>query len=218
MRTIIVFIITTVCLGLSTQAQEKEQLIQLSGILVSMDNLGQVSYALVANKTTESTALTDYYGYFSIVTRPGDTLLFKSASFQPSSYIVPDTLTANNYSIIHVMEPDTVNLPKVNVYPWPSKEAFAQAFVEMDPYDDAIRRIQRNLSGGSLTAIAMNLPTNSSLSYDWEANQQQTQLYTKGSVPVNNLLNPFSWAQFINAWKNGDLKRTSEKHSRAYRY
>lgn len=218
MRTITCIIISIFCFVCFSNAQEKEHLIQLSGVLVSMDSLGQVSYASVANKTTSYGTLSDYYGYFSIVVRPGDTLLFNNIGYQPGSYIVPDTLTALNYSIIHVMVPDTLNLPKATIYPWPSKEDFARAFVEMDPYDDAIRRVQRNLSGENLEAIAMNLPTNGSLSYHWESNQRQTQLYTKGEVPVNNLLNPISWIKFINAWKNGDLQRKSKKHSRAYRY
>lgn len=218
MRKVICIIISFFCLSGITFAQEKQHLIQLSGVLVSMDSLGQVSYASVANKTTNNATFTDFYGYFSIVSRPGDTLLFNAIGYQTGSYIVPDTLTAVNYSIIHVMVSDTLNLPKVDVYPWPSREDFANAFVNMHPYDDAVRRVQRNLSGERLNTIAMNLPTDGNLSYNWDANQRQTKLYTQGEVPVNNLLNPIAWIKFINAWKNGDLQRKSKKHSRAYRY
>lgn len=188
-------------------SQEKERLIQLSGVLVSADSLDQVSYASIYDKTTRKGTISDYYGYFSFVTRPGDTVMFNSFGFKPSAYIVPDTLSEMRYSIIHIMIPDTIILPEVDVYPWPSKEEFARAFVEMDPYEDAIRRAQRQLSGESLAEIATRIPSDGKLSYNWAMQQRQTKLYTKGQAPVNNLLNPFAWGKFIDSWRNGELRR-----------
>lgn len=187
--------------------QEEEKLIQFSGVLVSIDSLDMVSYATIIDKTTKKGTMSDYYGYFSFVTKPGDTIIFNAFGFKPSSYIVPDTLTDIRYSIIHLMTPDTMLLPEVDVYPWPSKEQFARAFVEMDPYDDALRRAQRQLSGENLAFIAARMPTDASLSYKWDAQQNFTRLYTKGQTPVNNLLNPAAWSRFIQSWKDGDLQR-----------
>lgn len=200
-------ILAVIFLSGSLFSQEKPELIQFSGVLVSSDSLDQVSYASVIDKTTGKGTMSDYYGYFSFVTRPGDTILFNAFGFKPSSYIVPDTLSDNRYSIIHVMTPDTMELPQVDIYPWPSREEFARAFVEMEPYDDALRRAQRQLSGESLAFAAAKVPTDGSLSYNWEAEQRQTQLYTQGQTPMNNLLNPAAWSKFIDAWRNGELQR-----------
>jgi len=193
----------------SQDEDEKEEmnLVQFSGVLVTSDSLDQVSYASVIDKTTGKGTMSDYYGYFSFVTRPGDTILFNAFGFKPNSYIVPDTLTEIRYSIIHLMVPDTMDLPQVDVYPWPSKEDFARAFVEMEPYDDALRRAQRQLSGESLAFAAAKVPTDGGLSYNWQLQQQQTRLYTQGQTPVNNLLNPAAWGQFIDSWRNGDFQR-----------
>src|SRR5690554_339132 len=188
-------------------SQEKEHLIQFSGVLVSVDSLDMVSYATIIDKTTRKGTMSDYYGYFSFVTRPGDTIIFDAFGFKPSSYIVPDTLTDIRYSIIHLMTPDTLILPEVDVYPWPSREEFARAFVEMDPYDDALRRAQKQLSGESLAFVAARVPTDGSLSYNWQTEQRQTQIYTQGQTPINNLLNPTAWSKFINSWRNGDFQR-----------
>lgn len=191
-------------------AQDKEKkepkLVQLSGVIVSVDSLDNVSYTTVYDKTTRKGTISDYYGYFSFVTRPGDTIVFNSFGFKPSTYIVSDSLEGDRYSMIHVMTPDTMLLPQVDVYPWPSKEQFAKAFVEMEPYDDALRKAQRQLSGENLAFAAAKLPTDASLSYSWEAQQNHTRLYTQGQMPVNNLFNPASWASFVQSWKNGDLK------------
>ena len=124
-----------------------------------------------------------------------------------STFIVPDTLTNTRYSIIHVMQKDTLNLPQVDVYPWPSREDFARAFVEMDPYDDALRRAQRQLSGESLAFAAAKIEADASIASGFVFNQRMTQIYTRGQTPVNNLFNPYAWASFIESWKKGELKR-----------
>ncbi|HLV42956.1 MAG TPA: hypothetical protein VKY37_11805 [Brumimicrobium sp.] len=202
----IIIVFLFISLG-AINAQEERKLVQFSGVLVSADSLDQVSYASIVDKTSGKGTMSDYYGYFSFVTRPGDTILFNAFGFKTSSYIVPDTLKDIRYSIIHVMTPDTLLLPEVDIYPWPSREEFARAFVEMSPYDDALRRAQKQLSGESLAFVASRVPTDGSLSYSWQAQQLQTQIYTQGQTPINNLLNPVSWSKFINSWRNGDFQK-----------
>lgn len=106
-----------------------------------------------------------------------------------------------------MMQKDTLNLPEVTVYPWPSREEFARAFVEMDPYEDAVRRAQRELSGESLAFIAARVDIDASLANGYAQNQLYTRLYTQGQLPANNLLNPYAWSKLIQDWKDGKLKR-----------
>jgi hypothetical protein len=183
------------------------KLIQLSGVVVSNDSLTQMPFTTVFDRGSRRGTIADYYGYFSMVVLPGDTLMFSYYGYKTSSFIVPDTLKENRYSIIHMMNKDTINLPAVTVYPWPSKEDFARAFLEMKPYDDALRRAQKQLSGESLAFAASTLSTDASLSFGWQQNQASTKLYTMGQSPVNNFLNPHSWASFLQAWKSGQLGR-----------
>lgn len=184
-----------------------EKLIQLSGVVVSTDSLSEMPFASIFDKTVKRGTIADAYGFFSMVVKPGDTIVFKYAGHKPSSYIVPDTLTEDRYSIIHMMEMDTIELETVTVYPWPSREAFAQAFVEMNPYEDALFRAQQMLSGQSLASLASNVSSDASISYGNAINQQNTRLYTMGQSPVNNLMNPFAWATFLQKWRNGELGR-----------
>ncbi|MDX1445833.1 hypothetical protein [Lishizhenia sp.] len=192
----------------STAKDSTEHLVQLSGIVVSWDSLENIAYAAVYNKTTDRGVISDYYGYFSMVSRPGDTLLFSVYGFKTSAYIVPDTLKMENYNMIHIMHPDTLEFEQVDIYPWPSREDFARAFVEMDPYDDALKKAQRQLSGEALAFVAAKLPTDAGLSYNIEQQAQQTRLYRDmGMAQPNNLLNPVAWSNFIKAWKAGELQR-----------
>lgn len=196
-----------IAISLNANSQKDERLIQLSGVVVSSDSLQEMPYAGVYNKTTRRGTIADIYGFFSLVVHPSDTIMFRYYGHKPSSYIVPDTLSENRYSIIHMMTVDTIQLSEVVIYPWPSKEAFAQAFVEMNPYDDAMLRAQKELSGQSLAQIASLVPNDASLSFGNVVNQNNTRLYTMGQSPVNNLLNPFAWATFLQKWRSGELRR-----------
>ena len=182
-------------------------MIQLSGVVVSNDELEPMPYTTIFDKSQRRGVIADYYGYFSLVVFPGDTLYFSYYGYKTSSFIVPDSLSDNRYSIIHMLQKDTLNLPAVYVYPWPSREDFARAFLEMKPYDDALRRAQRQLSGESLAFVAAKLESDAGLAAAYQRNQMYTALYTNGQLPVNNLLNPYSWAKLIKEWKAGNLSR-----------
>ncbi|NGF76437.1 carboxypeptidase-like regulatory domain-containing protein [Fluviicola sp. SGL-29] len=189
------------------ESKDSVKLIQFSGIVISESDLNPLPYTTIFDKTAGRGVMADYYGYFSLVTQPNDTLYFSFYGYKTSTFIVPDTLTDNLYSILHTMYKDTINLPEFTVYPWPSKEEFARAFVEMNPTDDAIKRAQRELSGESLAFVAARVKTDASLAHSYAENQMYTQIYTRGQMPGNNILNPYAWSKLISDWKQGKLKR-----------
>jgi hypothetical protein len=191
--------------SLFAQGSEKT-LIQLSGVVVTEEAF-ELPYTTVYNKTLNKGVISDGYGFFSIVCQPGDTLYFSRKGYSTSPFWVPDTLNDNRYSIIHMLTRDTLTMPEVRVYPWPNKEAFAQHFVNMNPYEDDIRRAQRELSGESLAFVAARLDADASLAYGALTKQQNTKIYTNGQLPQNNLLNPYAWSKLIQDWKAGNLGR-----------
>jgi len=184
-----------------------QRLIQLSGVVVAEGSLEQLPYTTVIDLSTNRGTLTDYYGFFSLVVRTGDSLAFSSGGFKNGAYVVPDSLTDDWYSMIHVLKQDTTTLQEVVIYPWPSRENFAKAFVEMEPYSDAFQRAKQQLSGESLAFTAAKLQGDASLSYGTTQQQMNTQLYSHGQQPINNLLNPYAWATFLDQLKKGNLKR-----------
>jgi hypothetical protein len=182
-------------------------LIQLSGVVINEENLEPMPYTTIFDKTVRRGVIADYYGYFSTVVYPGDTLYFNYFGYKTSTFIVPDSLEDNRYSMIHMLHKDTLNLPEVVVYPWPSKEDFARAFVEMRPYDDALKRAQRELSGESLAFVAARLEGDASLAYGMTQQQNYNRVYTQNQLPANNLFNPYAWAKLVKDWKEGKLAR-----------
>lgn len=190
-----------------SQTNEDSLLIQLSGVVVDGDSLTPMPFTTVLDRKTKRGTVTDYYGYYSFVSRPGDTIEFSFVGYKKSYYVLPDTLSKNRYSLIHVMEKDTIVSKPVNVYPWPSREEFADYFVNHQPMADELEIARNNLAGDKLSQVASATPTGSSLAYKWDQKQFQDKLYYNGQAPTMNLLNPLAWAKFVDYWKKGKFKR-----------
>ena len=107
------FLIFTLLFLASAQlfAQRKDidqsRMIQLSGVVVSEEDLVPMPYITVFDKSIKKGVVADYYGFFSTVSFPGDTIYFSYFGYKTSTYIVPDTLNDDRYSIIHMLQPDS---------------------------------------------------------------------------------------------------------------
>ena len=165
-----------------------------------------VPYCSITDKITKRGTISDYFGYFSFVAKKSDTIIFSSVGYKKSSFTIPDTLTTNKYSLIHVMYHDTIMLETFVVYPWPSKEQFAKAFVETPIPNDDYKRAMNNLAREKLNERMEFTAMDGAMNFKWQQQQIQNKLYYAGQYAPNSLLNPFAWAQFIKAWKRGDFK------------
>lgn len=181
--------------------------VQVSGIVVTGEKLNPVPFVNVVEKQSGRGTSSDYYGFFSFVAIPGDTIVFSSIGYKKSEYIIPDTLTGQKYSLIQTIMEDTIMLAEYKVYPWPSREQFKDAFLNTDIPNDDLTRAQNNLDEEVLAFKQEAYPAGGSLNFKWQMDKVKSQLYYKGQAPPNNLLNPIAWGKFIKAWKDGDFKR-----------
>lgn len=193
------------------QNDSKEELIQFSGIIITGDSLNPVPFATIIVKNTLRGTTSDYFGYFSFVAQPLDTIVFSSIGFKKSEFIVPDTLNENRYSLIQMLQNDTVMLDEAIVYPWPTQDQFKQAFLNLDIPDDALEIARKNLSEEQLSARAESMPMSANMNFRYQMQQRTNQMYYAGQFVPNNLLNPMAWAKFIEAWKRGDFKRKENR-------
>ena len=193
--------------GLPAQpGSERHNLVQFSGVVVT-DSLMPVPFTHILVKDTYRGTMSDVYGYFSFVAQEGDTILFSAVGFQRSQYVVPDSLSDNKYSMIHVLSRDTITLKEYTVYPWPSREQFREAFLALRLPADDHQLALRNLSPAEMVQRMENLPPDAYQSFQYAMAQDKTKLYYSGGTPVVNLFNPIAWAQFVQAWQNGAFKK-----------
>ena len=133
-----------------------DDVIQFSGIVINADSLNPVPYTSIIINNTRRGTLSDYYGYFSFVALKNDTIVFSSMGFKKNTFIIPDTITQKRYSLIHVMNADTIMLTPTLIYPWPTVEEFKKAFVELDIPDDDLEIAKKNLAKAEMKERMMN--------------------------------------------------------------
>jgi hypothetical protein len=208
MRSILLipFLFLAVLVAAQDPPRRPSDLVQFSGVVVT-DSLEPVPFTNILVKNTYRGTMSDVYGYFSFVAQEGDTILFSAVGFIRSQYVVPARLDENKYSMIHVMARDTIQLRELAVYPWPSREQFRDAFLNLRLPDDDYQLAMRNLSPAEMLQRMENLGPDAYQSFQYQMALDQTRIYYAGGTPPINLFNPIAWAQFLQAWQNGAFSR-----------
>jgi len=201
---LILFLVTT--FFLKAQDNPNENVIQFTGVVVEGDSLQSMPFTHIIIKNSRRGTVSDYYGFFSLVAHTNDTVVFSSVGYHRNEFVIPDTLTENSYSLIHMMVRDTLLLKELTVYPWPTREQFKQAFMTVEIPDNGLERAKKNLSRESMMAVAGRIPIDGSTTYKYALQNRYTQLYQAGGYPSLKLLDPIAWSKFIKAWKDGDFK------------
>lgn len=198
--------------NLATYAQPADaDLIQFSGVVISGDSLNPVPFTNVLIEQTGRGTMTDYYGYFSFVAQKGDSILFSAVGFKRDRFVIPDSLTANKYSLIQIMHIDTIQLQETIVYPWPTREQFKEAFLAMELPETDYERAQKNLDHADMIArMDASMPSGGE-TFKYSMQRHQQQIYYAGQTPPMHVFNPVAWGQFIQAWKRGDFKTDRER-------
>lgn len=187
-----------------------DDVIQFSGVVVNSANLDPVSYCNIMINQSRRGTISDYNGYFSFVALKNDTIRFSAIGFKENSFIIPDTITQQRYSLIHVMNADTIILAPTVIYPWPTEEDFKQAFINLDIPDDDYEIAKKNLAKAEMRERALNYKMDGSLNYKNYIDQRTSRLYYAGQTQPISILNPFAWAEFIKAWKEGKFRNNND--------
>ncbi|MDX1349222.1 MAG: carboxypeptidase-like regulatory domain-containing protein [Putridiphycobacter sp.] len=196
---------SNVVIAQESQTTDSLRFVQLTGIVVN-DSMERLPFTAVYDKTTRRGVIADYYGYFALVVHPGDTLQFSYIGYKKKTFVIPMPDSTNELSIVSLLESDTIYTQAVTVYPWPSKEDFAEAFISLKIDNDAINRAKERLSPQEMAFVYGDLSSDPSLSYGTQSQQYLNQIYYRGQQAPTNLLNPLAWSNFLKSLNNGDLK------------
>ena len=197
--------------GIASAQEEEEynmdELIQFSGVIITSDSLTAIPLAHIIVINSMRGTVSDFNGYFSFVAKKLDTVEFSAVGYKADRFIVPDSITNNRYSIIQLMSTDTIWLSETVIYPWPTKAEFKEAFLTLEIPDDDLEIARKNLNPRQLLIKAEHLPAEGSVNFKYLIDQQVEKLYYNGQTQPITVLNPFAWAKFVKAWKDGKFKR-----------
>lgn len=191
----------------TTSAQSKQNdLIQISGMVLSNDSLRVLPLVSVRIKNANRGTYTDPGGFFSIVAKRTDTLVFSYIGFKPSEYVIPQS-NASRISIVKLLTDDTLMLEEIVIRSWPTPEEFNYYFVNAKIPDEYGMRARYNTRRQSLNEVASGMRMDGRETYRGYLGEQYHKSYYNGQLPPQRLFDPFAWQEFYNTWRRGDLKK-----------
>jgi hypothetical protein len=193
------------------QIPEKERFFQVSGIITDegsnvLSNVGVVSIKLRRGTLSEKT------GIYSITSTPGDTILFKALGFKKKIVVLPSTFSGRRFNVDIVLNMDTIPIENVTVMPWKTYSEFIKDMTSPTPVNPEIENMNDNLASvRSAVSNTVDVRVSPEAGYRYAMQQNFNMIATRNQFPVNNLLNPFAWAKFINGIKGGLFKNDNAK-------
>jgi hypothetical protein len=188
------------------QEVEKDRYVQVSGIITDGSFNPVAGVAVISKKLRRATA-SEPTGIYSITSTPGDTIFFRALGYKRYHTIIPQSYTERHANVDIVLDIDTVSIEPVTIMPWKTYSEFLKDITKEKPVDPIVENMNDNIAS-IYVAIAneTNVLISPQSGYHFAMEQNFNALATKNQYPVNNLLNPFAWAKFINGIKKGMLK------------
>jgi hypothetical protein len=203
---IVFFLITAIIPAVYSQENEKEKYVQVSGIITDASFRPVPGVSIISRKLRRAT-ISEPTGIYSITSTPGDTVFFRALGYKRYHTVIPVGYQERNANVDIVLEIDTINIEPVTIMPWKTYSEFLRDITKERPVDPIIENMNENIAS-IYVAIAneTNVRVSPESGYRYAMSQNFNAVATRNQYPVNNLLNPFAWAKFINGIKKGMLK------------
>ncbi len=187
-------------------AQGHRHVIQFSGFVLGGQDGKPLEGANLYSPAGRGTN-TNAYGFFSMPTLAGDSIIISAVGFKKRFYVMP-RIPDEGYSVIIELMSDTTELPVVEVFPYPSEELFKEAFLALELPDEKDRQaVAKNLNQQLLSQMAFAAGMTPNQNFRNFSQQQASGQTSRYFNPTYQFLNPFKWAEFIKSIKRGDLKK-----------
>jgi hypothetical protein len=202
-----ILILTALFSGaLEGQALSQEKFFQVSGIITDEDNRALTNVGVVSMKLKRG-ALSEGTGIYSIISTPGDTILFKALGFKKKFVILPRVYEDKRFNLDVVLHPDTIPIENVVIIPWKTYSEFIKDMTKETPVPPEIENMNRNIeSVSAAVSNSVGVQISPEAGYRYAMNENFDLKAVGHQYPANNLLNPFAWAKFINGVKHGLFK------------
>jgi len=201
-----IIFLTVTFLTLHGQTTERQTYIQVSGLIVDA-SYKPVSGVAVISKKLKRGAVSERSGIYSIPSTKGDTIFFRALGYKRYHTIIPESYDGRQCNVDIVLDIDTITIQEVTILPWKTYNDFLKEMTRQKPVDPIIENMNDNLAS---IYVAMSNQVGVRISpeagYRYSMNQNFNAMATHEQYPVNNLLNPFAWAKFVDGLKHGLFK------------
>ena len=201
-----IVLLTVAFLTAHGQTTERQTYIQVSGLIVDEAYKPVSGVAVISRKLKRGT-VSERSGIYSIPSTPGDTIFFRALGFKRYHTIIPETYEGRQCNVDIILDIDTITIREVTILPWKTYNDFLKDMTREKPVDPIIENMNDNLAS---IYVAMSnqvgVRVTPEAGYRYAMNQNFNAMATHEQYPVNNLLNPFAWAKFVDGIKHGLFK------------
>jgi hypothetical protein len=202
----IIFLLTVSFLTSHGQTTERQTYIQVSGLIVD-ESYRPVSGVAVISRKLKRGTVSERSGIYSIPSTPGDTIFFRALGFKRYHTIIPETFQGSQCNVDIILDIDTLTIREVTILPWKTYNDFLKDMTREKPVDPIIENMNDNLASIYVAlSNQVGVRVSPEAGYRYAMNQNFNAMATHEQYPVNNLLNPFAWAKFVNGIKHGLFK------------
>jgi len=190
--------------AVNAQAQ-KGEIIQISGVTMTADSLQAVPFVTVTVKNKNRGTNSNNAGIFSLACMKGDTLHFSIIGYRSKDYVIDKNIEGMFFNMVQLMVQDTFYLPETIIRPVP--DDFDYAFKYWDIGDDQYATAMKNTNRQAMLRVMYSLPKSGAENQSYQQMQDRQSTYYYGQQKPMNIMNPFKWGEFFEAWKRGDFRK-----------
>ncbi len=192
---------------ISSFAQTKFEVYQISGQVLLSDSITPVSFAHIKTINHRQIFICDWFGHYTIVINKNESINFSSVGCKPKTIHIADTFSTNRLILNIYLSPDTLMLNETTIYDLPTYRQFISMVSKLDIPDDDYERAKKNLSPDMIQLYLEKMDMDYSMNYRNYVLQSVDKLYYKGQMQPNTLFNVFNWIKLYKAIQNGDFKK-----------
>ncbi len=181
-------------------AQEERKVVQIGGLIVTGDSAYGVPGVHIYVDGSGRGTTSNEYGFFSFPTRVGDTLTISAVSYKKKKYVVPE-VGGDQITTYIELKQDTIILPSISIYPWPTEDLFKEAFLAMNQTTGQEFLQRGTMNENLLLRMQYSLSMDASLNYSFYMNNYAEMQGNQYMSPTLSLIDPFAWSRFIKSLK-----------------
>jgi hypothetical protein len=160
----------------------------IAGIVMEKDSLKPLPETnIIVNRSHGS--ISDSYGHFSFWGNHMDTLLFTRIGYKSFTFIIPDTLTGNEFIAGIFLSKDTLMLSEVIVYPRESSQLLKNRFINHNNIDKDAVNATKNLKITAYQSVAYSQENDAEASQKMVLDQQIMHNEYKGLISPDKMVN-----------------------------
>ncbi|HYF67756.1 MAG TPA: carboxypeptidase-like regulatory domain-containing protein [Ohtaekwangia sp.] len=186
-------------------AQQKQRVIQLSGVILGEDSVSGIPGVHIYVPKAGRGTTTNSVGFFSMPVLVGDSIVISSIGYERQSFIVPKD-APEFQTVIVTMVQDATLLGEVLIFDFPTEEVFKEAVLALNVPLDNNGIDEKNLNQELLALMLKTTPMDGYQNQRYYLNQWANSSTDKYQPVTNPFLNPFNWVKFFNSLKKNKKK------------